>query len=206
MKKTKLEQIKQLGRLIGYILATMWRVIKNKNTWIAVILIVTFYVWGWFNANYYTQSPVKEWQNVIVPRYTRAKQVSFSPKKVLAEIKPIPVPPKAIATIEKHKKYLTTQQYENQQYARKYFEAFYNVDEVQAMDNVILSEGWYQVDIKNPETGACGIGQAYPCEKMGCPLDQSGLDCQLEWTMKYVNGRYGNPIKAWAFRQANGWY
>lgn len=103
----KLEQIKQLGRLIGYILKTIWQVIRNKNIWIAVGFIVWTYLVAFFNANYYTQSPVKEWQPIVVSIYKAVKPIkkaSNSLKKVLAKVK-APVVPLSEEQIVKGAKY-----------------------------------------------------------------------------------------------------
>ncbi|MEU2441525.1 lytic transglycosylase domain-containing protein, partial [Streptomyces tricolor] len=29
---------------------------------------------------------------------------------------------------------------------------------------------------------------------------------QIKWGLDYMNSRYGSPVKAWDFWQANGWY
>ena len=56
----------------------------------------------------------------------------------------------------------------------------------------------------NPSSGACGLAQALPCEKMDCSLDD--VDCQLAWISEYVEARYGNIDNALAFHDANNWY
>jgi hypothetical protein len=56
----------------------------------------------------------------------------------------------------------------------------------------------------NKTSGACGICQSYPCEKMGCSLDD--VDCQIEWSYKYIANRYGNAENSLNFHLANNWY
>lgn len=56
----------------------------------------------------------------------------------------------------------------------------------------------------NPSSGACGLAQALPCEKMQCSLED--VDCQLAWIKNYVNKRYGNIDNALAFHDSNNWY
>ncbi|MGW2357969.1 aggregation-promoting factor C-terminal-like domain-containing protein, partial [Streptomyces phaeofaciens] len=29
---------------------------------------------------------------------------------------------------------------------------------------------------------------------------------QIKWGLDYMNSRYGSPVAAWNFWQANGWY
>lgn len=51
----------------------------------------------------------------------------------------------------------------------------------------------------NKKSGACGMFQAWPCEKMGVPL--SDVAGQARWGVSYIKNRYGSPSKALAF-----WY
>ena len=56
----------------------------------------------------------------------------------------------------------------------------------------------------NRSTGACGLGQEYPCGKSGCELGDGA--CQARWMNSYVLGRYGSWDNAAAFHRSNGWY
>jgi hypothetical protein len=56
----------------------------------------------------------------------------------------------------------------------------------------------------NPSSGACGLFQALPCEKLGCDLDD--IDCQMKWGKNYIKNRYGDAKTALAFHDENGWY
>ena len=56
----------------------------------------------------------------------------------------------------------------------------------------------------NPTSGACGLFQSLPCEKMGCSLND--IDCQMRWGKQYIENRYGSPEGALAFWRRNGWY
>jgi len=56
----------------------------------------------------------------------------------------------------------------------------------------------------NPSSGACGLFQALPCEKLGCDLED--VDCQMEWGKDYITRRYGDAKTALAFHDRNGWY
>lgn len=62
----------------------------------------------------------------------------------------------------------------------------------------------------NKSSGACGIGQALPCRKMG-PVNPDGTSAvsptdQLKWMNSYVIGRYGSWEKAEDFHRKNNWY
>ena len=67
--------------------------------------------------------------------------------------------------------------------------------------------GW-SVTAGNPVSGAYGIPQALPGEKMA----SAGADwetnpaTQIAWGLSYISGRYGTPCGAWQQSEASGWY
>ncbi|WP_218007506.1 transglycosylase SLT domain-containing protein [Nocardia vinacea] len=77
-----------------------------------------------------------------------------------------------------------------------------------AFDAVITHESGWDVFAINPKSGAYGLGQALPAEKM----QTHGADwrfnplTQIRWTYDYMNARYGSPDGAWAFWQQHHWY
>jgi resuscitation-promoting factor RpfB len=79
-------------------------------------------------------------------------------------------------------------------------------------DNTIWNGGGHTATQPANSSGAYGIGQALPYSKMpkaAWPTGYGGsadARSQIEWTLGYIAGRYGDPIKAWAFHQANNWY
>lgn len=56
----------------------------------------------------------------------------------------------------------------------------------------------------NADSGACGLGQALPCSKMGCGLDDYG--CQDQWFTDYMLSRYGSWVAAMSFWQSNRYW
>lgn len=56
----------------------------------------------------------------------------------------------------------------------------------------------------NPTSGACGLSQALPCEKMSCELGD--IKCDLAWQKEYISNRYGTVTKALEFWHINNWY
>jgi hypothetical protein len=67
--------------------------------------------------------------------------------------------------------------------------------------------GW-NVYAHNSSSGAYGIPQALPGEKMA----SAGADwatnaaTQISWGLSYVQGRYGDACGAWAHSEEAGWY
>lgn len=80
--------------MIKYILGVAFRTLKDRRTWLVIAFIVWSYLVAFFNANYYTQSPVKEWQRIIVPRQSvkPIKNARVMTVQALETKKPIPVP------------------------------------------------------------------------------------------------------------------
>jgi hypothetical protein len=67
--------------------------------------------------------------------------------------------------------------------------------------------GW-NVHASNPGSGAYGIPQALPGNKMATagPDWQDSYVTQVDWGLGYVMGRYGSPCGAWAHSESTGWY
>lgn len=67
--------------------------------------------------------------------------------------------------------------------------------------------GW-RWDAKNPTSGAYGIPQSLPGDKMasaGADWKTNG-QTQIKWGLQYIKDRYGSLSKARTFKEANNWY
>lgn len=90
---------------------------------------------------------------------------------------------------------------------------------------LVLSYGWSEYDYEclvkivnhesgwnpnavNKSSGACGLAQALPCNKMASAGSdyRTNYKTQLKWLMGYIKGRYKTPSKAWSFWQKHHWY
>ena len=58
----------------------------------------------------------------------------------------------------------------------------------------------------NPNGGACGLWQAYPCSKLTIRCALSDVDCQLKTGKEYIKNRYGSVSIALAHHDNKGWY
>ncbi len=69
-------------------------------------------------------------------------------------------------------------------------------------------ESSWNVYAYNPYSGACGIPQAVPCDKMASAGRhyRTSAWTQVRWGLRYIRGRYGSPKRAWAHENAYGWY
>ncbi|WP_306371643.1 lytic transglycosylase domain-containing protein [Nocardiopsis sp. CC223A] len=91
---------------------------------------------------------------------------------------------------------------------------------------MVLAEGWAESEFtdcleplwqkesgwnhlaQNPSSGAYGIPQSLPGDKMASHGSdwQTNPATQIAWGIDYIKGRYGTPCGAWAHSQANNWY
>ncbi|MCL2582027.1 MAG: lytic transglycosylase domain-containing protein [Streptosporangiales bacterium] len=67
--------------------------------------------------------------------------------------------------------------------------------------------GW-STSASNPSSGAYGIPQALPGNKMSSagPDWQSNPATQIKWGLQYIQSTYGSPCGAWSHEQSAGWY
>jgi hypothetical protein len=67
--------------------------------------------------------------------------------------------------------------------------------------------GW-NVFAKNPYSGAYGIPQALPADKMAAAGRnwRTSARTQIRWGLGYIKGTYGSPRRAWSHEIATGWY
>jgi len=79
-----------------------------------------------------------------------------------------------------------------------------DISEQQAKEYIYFKESTNRTDAINPESGACGIGQAWPCEKLPCSL--TDFVCQDNWFTEYMRNRYGSWVAAMQFHQQNNWW
>jgi resuscitation-promoting factor RpfB len=69
-------------------------------------------------------------------------------------------------------------------------------------------ESSWNVYAENPYSGAYGIPQAVPGDKMASagPRWQTDARTQILWGLEYIKGRYGSPEAAWGHEITDGWY
>jgi Transglycosylase SLT domain len=79
---------------------------------------------------------------------------------------------------------------------------------VEAFLEIIRRESCFDYLSVNKESGAYGLAQALPADKMsGTGHDYlTNPETQLRWMIKYIDLRYGNAKLALSFHNRNGWY
>lgn len=83
-----------------------------------------------------------------------------------------------------------------------------NAAQFNAFSKIVEHESGWDVDATNPSSGAYGLVQALPGSKMAAAGSdwKTNAKTQIEWGLDYMKSRYGSPVGAWNFWQANGWY
>jgi hypothetical protein len=76
------------------------------------------------------------------------------------------------------------------------------------LDALWNQESGWRVDATNPSSGAFGIPQSLPADKMASAgADwQTSPETQITWGIGYIESVYGTPEAAWAHETAFGWY
>jgi hypothetical protein len=69
-------------------------------------------------------------------------------------------------------------------------------------------ESHWNIYAYNPTSGAYGIPQALPGDKMASVAAdwKTNPKTQIVWGLGYIEGRYSTPCGAWAHSNAKGWY
>jgi hypothetical protein len=84
----------------------------------------------------------------------------------------------------------------------------WSADQFSCLDEIYMRESRWNPSASNPYSGAYGIPQALPGDKMAAfGADwQTNPATQLAWGLSYIRDRYGSPCGAWAFWESHDWY
>ena len=77
-------------------------------------------------------------------------------------------------------------------------------DQFSCLDSLYMHESGWNPAAHNPSSGAHGIPQSLPGDKMAVYGADwyTNPETQLEWGLHYIQDRYGSPCGAWGFWQA----
>ncbi|WP_329577490.1 LysM peptidoglycan-binding domain-containing protein [Kitasatospora sp. NBC_01250] len=81
-------------------------------------------------------------------------------------------------------------------------------DQLASFDQIITHESGWNVTATNPSSGAYGLPQALPGNKMASAGSDWATNpaTQIKWALQYMNQTYGSPNQAWVFWQAHQAY
>ncbi len=76
------------------------------------------------------------------------------------------------------------------------------------LNKLWMRESSWNVYAANPYSGAYGIPQALPGDKMASVAKdwRTNPKTQIRWGMRYIKHLYGSPKNAWAHEIDDGWY
>ena len=80
--------------------------------------------------------------------------------------------------------------------------------EFSCLDQLWVSESNWNPYAQNSSSGAYGIPQSLPPEKMATAGSdwRTNPATQIEWGLAYIRDSYGSPCGAWGFKLGNNWY
>jgi hypothetical protein len=84
----------------------------------------------------------------------------------------------------------------------------FSQDQYSCLYDLWNRESSWNVYAENPTSGAYGIPQALPGDRMAVyGADwQTNPATQIKWGLSYIKSTYGSPCNAWDFEEANGYY
>lgn len=84
----------------------------------------------------------------------------------------------------------------------------WGVDQYNCLVALWNRESGWNVYAYNASSGAYGIPQALPGDKMGSVAGDWATNpaTQILWGLSYIAGRYDNPCGAWTHSETEGWY
>lgn len=84
----------------------------------------------------------------------------------------------------------------------------WDASQMPCLDTLWDRESDWTTSATNPSSGAYGIVQSLPGEKMATagPDWRTNYETQIDWGLDYIDGRYGSPCAALQHHDANNWY
>ena len=87
-------------------------------------------------------------------------------------------------------------------------EAGWGLDQMACLEPLWTKESNWRTESHNTSSGAHGIPQALPGDKMavfGADWETNPVT-QIKWGLDYIKKRYVTPCGAWSFWQGHHWY
>lgn len=162
------------------------------------VLVIILMVNGLINENMSkTQNEVQITTQTIVDNTNTAETTKVA-KKVVKTRK------KKTTKKTKTKKVATASYSEYQNYAKSY--GNYDTTQMNCLINLWNRESGWNPNSINKSSGACGIPQALPCNKIKKSEGSNDWKAQIRWGIKYISYRYKTPCGAWEHFKNKNWY
>lgn len=100
------------------------------------------------------------------------------------------------------------QEYALSQFGQYGWNADRNGSDFKSLIKLFNQESGWNPTARNPSSGAYGIPQSLPGNKMASEGSDwaTNWKTQINWGLKYIKGRYKTPTRAWNFHLKNNWY
>ncbi|MHA7271614.1 aggregation-promoting factor C-terminal-like domain-containing protein [Arthrobacter sp. HLT1-20] len=84
----------------------------------------------------------------------------------------------------------------------------WGADQMSCLTLLWQRESEWLTSAENASSGAYGIAQSLPADKMNSegPDWSTNYQTQIRWGLGYIEGRYGSPCGAWGHSESVGWY
>lgn len=84
----------------------------------------------------------------------------------------------------------------------------WGADQMSCLTLLWQRESEWLTSAENASSGAYGIAQSLPANKMDSegPDWSTNFQTQIRWGLGYIEGRYGSPCGAWGHSESVGWY
>jgi len=113
---------------------------------------------------------------------------------------------KTIKTTKKKttKKVVVASLNEYQEYAKQV--SGYDDTQMSCLIDLWNRESGWNPNSYNKSSGACGIPQAKPCNKIKKQQGSNDWKAQIRWGINYITYRYKTPCEAWKHFKNKNWY
>lgn len=84
----------------------------------------------------------------------------------------------------------------------------WGADQMTCLNLLWQRESEWLTSAENASSGAYGIAQSLPANKMASTGSDwaTNYQTQIRWGLSYIEGRYGSPCGAWGHSESVGWY
>ena len=173
---------------------------KNYKLWLAILIML-------FAALLLISKLFDKTHNNIDPRENTClnpTQTSTSSTTTTTHKKTTKKVVKTTKKVTSVKKVVLASKQEYLNYAKSYGNL--NNTQLTCLDYLWQHESGWNPNSVNSSSGACGIPQAYPCNKIKNSEGSNEWQAQIRWGIKYINARYKNPCSAWNHFKNKHWY
>lgn len=169
---------------------------KNYKLWLAILIML--FASLLLISKLFDKTPKEIKEAPITSETTISSTTTTTHKKTTKKVV------KTTKKVTSVKKVVQMSKQEYLNYAKSYGNL--NNTQLTCLDYLWQHESGWNPNSVNSSSGACGIPQAYPCNKIKNSEGSNEWQAQIRWGIKYINARYKNPCSAWNHFKNKHWY